>query len=774
MMKIKIPSTSFVLLPLAFVLLFATVAFAGSDLRMQSDRISVSDNGNTILREDLKDDIISRVDERIAGQFSKDEILVRFKNSDKFVRVPASAGKRVEELVAEYNSRADVLYAEPNYEAHAFLVPNDTYYGFQWHFDNPSHGGVHAQDAWDVGNGSGVVVAIIDTGVAYEDYNTGGPWWRREQYYRAPDLANTIFVQGYDFVNNDTHPNDDEGHGTHVTGTVAQSTNNSLGTAGLAYGASIMPVKVLNAQGSGSYADIADGIRYAADNGADVINMSLGGSASSNTLRDALEYAYDKGVTIVAASGNDGTGTVSYPAAYDEFVIAVGATRFDESRASYSNWGTALDIVAPGGDTSVDQNGDGYGDGVLQQTFGNKFNDWGYYFYQGTSMATPHVAGVAALVIGNGNATTPDDVRRALEETADDLGATGRDDIYGNGLVNAFAAMNWTSGPVDNPPVVTLTAPTDGATVLGSFTVTADASDDNLVDRVEFLIDGSVIAVDTNSPYETQWDTTLFVDGSYTVSAIAYDDTAQSAVDEVAVEVDNVNDAPVANAGADQIVVVGTSVLFDGSASTDSDGTIVDYSWDFGDSTAGSGISPSHTYTTVGVYTATLTVMDDDGAIGDDTVDITVTAVPSEITVFEDSFENNLSKWTQGSQNDWKRSSQRATDGQYSVEVDGRAKDAVIEAAVDMQGRDSATVTFDWYIEDGLDNGEYIAFDVSTNGGVTWVEKAKFRGNVDLENTWISKSVLVTGASNLSIRFRGKMSGSSEDANVDNVKVVAE
>ncbi len=237
-----------------------------------------------------------------------------------------------------------------------------------------------------------------------------------------------------------------------MAGTIAESTNNSEGVAGIAYGASIMPVKVLNSGGSGTYAAIASGIRFAADNGAKVINLSLGGSSGSLTLESALKYAFDKGVTVVAASGNDGSGSVSYPAAYNSYVIAVGATRFDNTRAKYSNYGTALDIVAPGGDSAVDQNGDGYGDGILQQTFSGSYGNFGYFFLQGTSMAAPHVAGVAALVVAHGAATSPNDVRTALESTADDLGAVGRDNTYGFGLLDAAGAIAWGAPPIEPPP----------------------------------------------------------------------------------------------------------------------------------------------------------------------------------------------------------------------------------------------------------------------------------------------------------------------------------
>ena len=185
-------------------------------------------------------------------------------------------------LIQDLSSRSDVLYAEPNYIAKATFVPNDTFFSLQWHLDNTSNGGIHAQEAWEFSTGAGVTVAVVDTGVAYENYQI---------YVQAPDLAGTTFVAGYDFINNDAHANDDNNHGTHVAGTIAQSTNNALGTAGVAFGATIMPVKVLAANGSGSYAAVASGIIFAADNGAQVINMSLSGPSPSQTLLDAVRYA---------------------------------------------------------------------------------------------------------------------------------------------------------------------------------------------------------------------------------------------------------------------------------------------------------------------------------------------------------------------------------------------------------------------------------------------------------------------------------------------------
>jgi len=361
-----------------------------------------------------------------------------------FKKLKIPAGRTPQQLVEIYNREPDIEYAELNYYAYAHFVPDDPLYSYQWNFNDPCSG-INIEPVWDITAGDpNVIVAVVDTGVAYEEY--GG------RFGLAPDLANTNFVAGYNFVKDNEHANDDDGHGTHVTGTIAQSTNNGIGLAGIAFNCSIMPVKVLANRGqvsSGSHADIAAGIYFAADNGADVINMSLGGPSGSNTLRDAVAYAYNQGVTIVCSAGNDGPGaSASYPAAYDEYCIAVAATRYDKTRAYYSTTGSFVDIAAPGGDIEVDQNQDGYRDGILQQTFGRNPKDWGYWFYQGTSMAAPHVSGVAALLISTG-VTGPDAVREALEATAEDLGTPGKDAEYGWGLVDAHAALNYYRIPCD-------------------------------------------------------------------------------------------------------------------------------------------------------------------------------------------------------------------------------------------------------------------------------------------------------------------------------------
>jgi serine protease len=319
-----------------------------------------------------------------------------------------------------------------NYLATASFSIDDQYFTpYQWNFK-----AVQAEQAWDISTGSGVIVAVLDTGLS-----AGGQ-----------DGINCV-VSPYNAISGDFNPDDGDGHGTHVSGTISQATNNGIGVAGLAFEACIMPVKVLGDNGSGTFADIAEGIYYAVDNGAQVINMSLGVSARYNIRSDALmdpalEYAFANGTTVVCASGNDGARrNVSYPAIYST-TIAVGATDFSDNVTRYSNKGDGLDLVAPGGDMLRDDNGDNYGDGILQETY---IGGWNYYFFEGTSMASPHVAAAAALLLAKEPALTPADVYDRLTSTALDLNESGYDSTSGHGLLQAFAALTG-PGPVEEPP----------------------------------------------------------------------------------------------------------------------------------------------------------------------------------------------------------------------------------------------------------------------------------------------------------------------------------
>ncbi|MBN1530631.1 MAG: S8 family serine peptidase [Thermoleophilaceae bacterium] len=369
-------------------------------------------------------------------------------------QVAIEDGASVRATVAQLRSDPNVAYAVPNFKAQAAEIPNDPGLHRQWNFLDEF--GIGMEEAWSLAiqrgapGGRGALVALLDSGVAYE---------RRGRYRRAPDLRHSTFVKGYDFVGHDRHPNDVFGHGTHVAGTVAQTTNNNLGTAGIAYRAKIMPLRVLDWKGSGDSVAISRAIRYAARRGADVINLSLEfpSEVRASEIPDvlaALRYARQRGVTVVAAAGNQADAAVAYPARASS-VIAVGATTANGCEAEYSNAGDDLDVVAPGGgiDAPNDDNPwdlahcrpDERGRSIYQQTFTRGVRSFGLPGgYEGTSMASPHVTGIIALLIATkrlGRHPDPAAVEAHLEQTATDIGPLGFDDRYGWGLVNAGAAL---------------------------------------------------------------------------------------------------------------------------------------------------------------------------------------------------------------------------------------------------------------------------------------------------------------------------------------------
>ncbi|MGQ4647710.1 DUF5942 domain-containing protein [Lyngbya aestuarii] len=285
--------------------------------------------------------------------------------------------------------------------------PNDPLYSQQWNLRS-----INIESAWEETKGSGITVAVIDTGISI-----------------VPDLKDTKFVEGYDFVNDQVEAIDDAGHGTHVAGTIAQTTNNGYGVAGIAYEASLMPLKVLGASGGGTVADIAEAIRFAADNGADVINLSLGGAGESKLMEEAIDYAYQKGVVVVAAAGNANTNAASYPARYPH-VIGVAALDSVNIKAPYSNFGAGVDISAPGGSETGK---------ILQETINPETLQPTFAGYQGTSMAAPHVAGVAALIKASG-IQEPIEVLNVLKQSSRHVESDPLNH-FGSGHLDAAAAV---------------------------------------------------------------------------------------------------------------------------------------------------------------------------------------------------------------------------------------------------------------------------------------------------------------------------------------------
>jgi serine protease len=290
----------------------------------------------------------------------------------------------------------------------ALKGPNDPMYSKQWNLHN-----IHVEGAWNQTKGKDITVAVIDTGVT-----------------RVRDLVETEFVPGYDFVNDTVKADDDNGHGTHVAGTIAQATNNGYGVAGIAYEAKLMPLKVLSDYRGGTVADIAEAIKFAADNNADVINMSLGGGGESQLMKDAIAYAHNKGVVVIAAAGNENQNSAAYPARYPH-VIGVSAIGPDGEKAPYSNFGAGVDISAPGGSDAGK---------ILQETIDPENKGVAVFMgFQGTSMASPHVAGVAALVKASG-VNNPDEILEVLKQSARTVQDDGLN-YFGAGQLNAEAAV---------------------------------------------------------------------------------------------------------------------------------------------------------------------------------------------------------------------------------------------------------------------------------------------------------------------------------------------
>ena len=370
---------------------------------------------------------------------------------------------RLADTLASLRADPRVRYAVPNAVARATaFVPNDTGFGtepgrwqeLQWNF--ASEFGVNAPDAWSLAiaagapGGRGVTVAVLDTGVAYTN---------RGRFRRNPDLYPRRFTKPYDFVDDDRYPNDENGHGTHVTGTIAQKTNNNFGATGLAYGVTVMPLRVLDAHGEGDAGAIARAIRYAARNGAKVINMSLefDSSITSSQIPDiiaAVRYAHRRGSIVVGAAGNAAETAVAYPARTSH-VISVGGITEHGCQADYSNSGTGLDVVAPGGGSDAPNEDNQWdfdhcragepGRDIYQVTFTRDFRAFSLPSgFQGTSMAAPHVSAVAALIVATkmlGANPRPQQVEARLKATARDLGPTGYDRRYGYGLIDARAAL---------------------------------------------------------------------------------------------------------------------------------------------------------------------------------------------------------------------------------------------------------------------------------------------------------------------------------------------
>ncbi len=509
-------SFKFLALLAALILIFSTLFTIAS--ANPPDRSKEKQNGRGYSDEQLlvkfkpgtpgqaKQSIISGIEAKEKAHIKQIDVHV--------VKVPES--KTVEEVIEVLERNPNIEFVEPDYFAYEEETSvNDYWYPAQWGIKS-----ANAPKAWDITTGaSEVLVAVVDTGIKSSH----------------PDLTTRV-VAGYDFVNGDSDPTDDRGHGTAVAGVIVANTNNSIGIAGANWNSKVLAVKVLDSSGWGTYSNIAAGIIYAADHGAKIINLSLGGTSYSSTLKAAVDYAFSKGCVLVAAAGNSGDATVNYPAGFAN-VIAVGAVSSDMKLKSFSCYGEHIDVVAPGS--------------AIAPTINDGYADW-----SGTSFSAPFVSGLASLVLSLNPSLLPQDIQRIIEATAVDLGEPGKDLYFGSGFVDFYAALtaagglrtiDGDNGSADNPaapgnqpnvvddvnPEVAIVQPSDGEIISGRYILKVSATDNTGIKCVRFYLDGNLFATDESQPYELVVNTRGMTAGIHHIFAEAEDIAGNKAASTV-------------------------------------------------------------------------------------------------------------------------------------------------------------------------------------------------------------------------------------------------
>ncbi|HEX9758433.1 MAG TPA: S8 family serine peptidase [Nitrospiria bacterium] len=500
---------------------------SGNGSQGRAENIQLVDNylPNEVLVKFKEEKNLSVVEKRQFHDEADTEVLSTISGL-KVERVRSKKGETVEELMNRYRQNPFVEYVEPNGLFQIQLTPNDTRFSELYGMHNTGQTGgtvdadIDTPEAWDIQTGTGtIIVADIDTGVDYNHSDLAANMWTNsgEIPNNGIDDDGNGFVddyRGWDFVSNDNNPMDDHGHGTHTSGTVAAVGNNGIGVAGVTWNAQIMPVKFLNASGGGTFAAGAAAIIYAADMGAHISSNSWGCGPSSGcfsqVVEDAIAYANTKGMLFIVAAGNSNNnndGTIFYPCTANQpNVICVAATDHNDQKAGFSNYGaTTVDLGAPGVNT-------------LSTTPNNT-----YSVFSGTSMATPHVAGAAALLLSHSPSLTVDQVRSALFNHVDLIPSMAGRTVTGGRLNvdKAIRSLDFT------PPTVAITQPIDGDLIRGTATLEASASDNVAVGQVEFYLDPDsnnfLLCIDNASPYQCSLDTTLLSDGLYTLQAVAKD-----------------------------------------------------------------------------------------------------------------------------------------------------------------------------------------------------------------------------------------------------------
>lgn len=420
------------------------------------------------------------------------------------IELPGNASERA--VAARLAGNPHLEFVELDHEVSTTSTANDPYFGSAWHLSR-----VKAPSAWNTAQGNGVTIAIIDTGVDAAH----------------PDLKDKL-VPGWNFYDNNTNTSDVKGHGTGVAGAAAATTNNSVGVASVATSAKIMPIRATDTSGVGYISMIANGITWAADKGAKVINLSFDRLWTFSSVVSAAQYAKNKGALVVIAASNNAKDEGS---TQQTAMIPVSATDKNDALTSFSSWGNHVAVAAPGLDIWSTTRGGGYG------------------AWWGTSVSSPITAGVVALMMSANPKLSNADVEKLLYASARDLGTAGRDIYYGHGLVDAeaavTAALSSSASATDvEAPKVAVTSPTASSTVGGLVTVNVSATDNVGVSKVELRVNGSLLAGDLSAPYSFSWDSTKVANGMASLQATAYDAAGNVATSStVSVNVANLTSA---------------------------------------------------------------------------------------------------------------------------------------------------------------------------------------------------------------------------------------
>ena len=534
----------------------------------------------------------------------------------------------VNKMVSKYNENPDVDYAEPNYKVYVdATIPDDSYFSLLWgmHNTGQSDGTVDADidalEAWGITTGSSdIVVAVIDTGVDYTHQDlTANMWTNINESLDGNDNDGNGYVDdiwGWDFFDDDNNPDDGSGHGTHCSGTIAAVGNNGIGVVGVSWNAKIMPLRFLGPDG-GYTDDAILAIIYATDNGADIMSNSWGGGWYSVALENAISAANDAGVLFVAAAGNSRTNTdrrPHYPSSYDVAnIISVAATDRYDNLASFSNYGlNSVDLGAPGVYIASTYPGDSY------------------YYMSGTSMAAPHVAGAAALIMAQNPGMSVDVLKAKILGSVDTISDLDGKTVTG-GRLNVFNCLE-TNAELDiEPPKITHITGDTSTTTGDPTNIVVTATDNIDSTSAKIFIDENTVGIELTEGLDDTFTHTYTAPAdsvaSHAYYVTVYDDADNSATSETYTITVTDDDAPTADAGPNQTVLVDDVVEFDGFASTDNIG-IIGYSWDYDVSDViqadATDITTSHIYDTTGTYTVTLTVTDIAGNTDSDTLTVNV------------------------------------------------------------------------------------------------------------------------------------------------------